>query len=61
MAESSNKFIALNKFIKKYIHEPHSKKTRAKPGQEKFSRRQLSREHNINDKEFYHARKFLEA
>ena len=31
MAESSNKFIALDKPIKKYIQEQQNKKTRAKP------------------------------
>ena len=54
MAESSNRFIALDKSVKTYIQEQLNKKTRAK----------TTRKYAMSiivDKEFYQARKRLEA
>ena len=50
MTESSNRFIALDKPVKKYIEEEQNT--------EKDSSKNLS---TVDDKEFYQARKCLEA
>ena len=50
MTESSNRFIALDKPVKKYIEEEQNT--------EKDSSKNLT---TVDDKEFYHARKCLEA
>ena len=66
MAESSNRFIALDKLIKKYIYEQLNKKTRAKTRRNiKVSLKSFQKGKYaisiIDDKEFYQARNYLEA
>jgi len=64
MSESSNRFIALDKLIKKYIQEQQNKRTRTKTRRDvKVS---LLKEGKyavsiIDDREFYQARKCLKA
>ena len=70
MAESSNRFIALNKSIKMYIQKQQNKKVNLPLGFSEFVKQRTGKEEFsegkyaisiIDDKEFYHASKCLET